>query len=349
MSSRRVTMADVARRAGVSRTATSFVLSGRTDMRIAEGTQKRIRQAARELGYRPNLTARGLRTSVTSTLALISDTIATTAYAGRVIHGALDAATAQGRVLFVVETQGDPAAEARLVEGMLDRQVDGFVYAAMFTREVTPPAVLRNHPVVLLNCLADDFPAASVIPDEHAAGCLAAQTLLDAGHREDIYVLGGRHAIPETPSGVFAGRERMNGIETVLSSAGVRLAGVAECDWQPQDGYRELHRLLAHHRRPRALICCNDRLALGAYQALTEAGLAVHRDVSVVSFDDSDLASWLRPGLTSIALPHYDLGRRAVELLLAGQQAPVHHRIPMPLRLRASVAAPASAPGSRGR
>jgi len=346
MSSRRVTMADVARRAGVSRTAASFVLSGRTDMRIAEATQKRIHQAARELGYRPNLTARSLRTSVTSTFALISDTIATTAYAGQVIHGALDAATAQGRVLLVAETQGDPVAEARLVEGMLDRQVDGFVYAAMFTHEVTPPSALRNHPVVLLNCLADDFPAASVIPDEYAAGCLAAQTLLGAGHREGIYVLGGRHAIPETPSGVFAGRERVSGIETVLSSAGVRLAGVVECDWQPQDGYRELRELLSRHR-PRALICCNDRLALGAYQALAEVSLSVPQDVSVISFDDSDLASWLRPRLTSIALPHYDLGRRAVELLLSDQLAPVRHRIPMPLRLRASVAPITSAPGSQ--
>lgn len=339
MPARRVTMADVAQLAGVSRTAASFVLTGRTDMRISEATQERVREAARELGYRPNLTARGLRTSISRTLALILDTIATTAYAGRVVHGALDAATAQDRMLFVAETQGDPAVEARLVEGMLDRQVDGFIYASMYTREVTPPAELRDYPVVLLNCLAEGFPAPSVIADEYAAGCVAAQTLLGAGHREGIYVIGGRHAIKETPSGVLAGRERMCGIETVLSGAGVSLDGVAECDWQPQDGYREMRKLLSRRRRrPRAVICRNDRLSFGAYQALAEAGLSVPQDVSVMSFDDSDLASWLRPALTSIALPHYELGHKAVELLLTGQLAPAQHRIPMPPRLRSSVA-----------
>jgi LacI family transcriptional regulator len=280
-----------------------------------------------------------LRTSVSRTLALISDTIATSAYAGRVVHGALDAAMARDRVLFVAETEGDPAVEARLIEGMLDRQVDGFIYAAMYTREVTPPAVLRDHPVVLLNCLAEGFPAPSVIPDEYAAGCVAAQTLLGAGHREGVYVIGGRHAIRATPSGVFAGRERMSGIETVLSGAGAGLDGVAECDWEPQDGYREMRKLLSRRRRrPRAVICCNDRLAFGAYQALAEAGLAVPQDVSVVSFDDSDLAVWLRPALTSLALPHYELGSRAVELLLTGQLVSAQHRIPMPPRLRSSVA-----------
>jgi LacI family transcriptional regulator len=340
-------MADVARHAGVSRTAASFVLSGRTDMRIAEATQKRIRQSALELGYRPNLTARGLRTAESRTLALISDTIATTAYAGKVVHGALDAAMAEERVLFVVETEGNPEVEARLIDGMLDRQVDGFVYATMYTREVTPPAVLRDHPVVLLNCLSDDFPAPSVIPDEYTAGCTAAQTLLAAGHREGIYLIGGRHAVPETPSGVFAGRERMSGVESVLEGAGVSLAGVVECDWQPPDGYREVRRLLRRGHRPRALVCCNDRLSFGAYQALAEAGLSVPRDVSVVSFDDSDLASWLRPGLTSVALPHRELGRRAVELLLAGLLRPVHHRIPMPVRLRSSVAPVTAARGAK--
>ncbi len=329
-------MTDVARRAGVSPTTASFVLAGRRDMRISGDAEERVRRAARELGYRPNLTARGLRTSVTRTVALISDTIATTQFAGEVIHGALDAAGAREHVLFVAETEGDPQVETRLVEGMLDRQVDGFVYATMYSREVRLPAALREARVVLLNCYERDTRAPSVLPDEVNAGRDAARVLLDAGHREGVHVVGGRHVTEATPDGVWAGRERMRGIEEVLTEAGVRVDGVAECDWQPEDGHREVGRLLAAGTVPRALVCLNDRLSLGAYQALQEAGLRVPDDVSVVSFDDSDLAVWVRPRLTSVALPHYRLGRTAVEMLLDDGTEPVVRRVPMPVMPRAS-------------
>ena len=94
--------------------------------------------------------------------------------------------------------------------------------------------------------------------------------------------------------------------------------------------------------RPTALICLNDRIALGAYQALAAAGLRIPDDVSVVSFDDSDLASWLVPQLTSVAIPHFELGRRAVELLVSADRQPGVHRIAMPLSARDSVGPPAS-------
>ncbi|MDN3029306.1 LacI family DNA-binding transcriptional regulator [Streptomyces sp. S.PB5] len=336
MSRRRVTMADVARRAGVSPTTASFVLADRRDMRISGEAEERVRRAAQELGYRPNLTARGLRTSVTRTVAMISDTIATTQFAGEVIHGALDAAGARDHVLFIAETKGDPDVEAQLVEGMLDRQVDGFIYAAMSTREVRLPAALQDTRVVMLNCWAQGTRASSVLPDEVNAGRDAASVVLAAGHRQGVHVIGGRHITPATPEGVWAGQERMRGIEEAMAQAGTRLDGVAECDWQPADGHREVLRLLDAGTRPHALICLNDRVSMGAYQALQQAGLNVPDDVCVVSFDDSDLAAWLRPSLTSIALPHYDLGRTAVEVLLDGGIAPRVHRIPMPVTLRSS-------------
>jgi LacI family transcriptional regulator, galactose operon repressor len=108
-----------------------------------------------------------------------------------------------------------------------------------------------------------------------------------------------------------------------------------------------VHRIL-RHKRPRALICFNDRLALGAYQPLADAGLDVPRDVSVVSFDDDAIASWVRPGLTTVAIPHYDVGRRAVDVLFEeidrdhdeSGRAPSVHRVAMPVRNRESVAPP---------
>lgn len=333
----RITLADVARRAGVSRTTASFVLSGRTDMRISTAAQERVRTAAEELGYRPNLTARGLRAGVTGTIGVISDTIATTQFAGEVIHGALDTALKHDLLLFLAETGGDPAVEHRLVDEMLDRQVDAVLYAVMYTRQAPPPPNLRGFPVVLLNSLDPDFDGPRVLPDERGAGRSAARALVDAGYSEGIYSIGGRHKTDDAPDGVYAGQERMTGVEEVLAESGYEVAGAYECAWEPENGYAGVNSLLESGHRPRALVCLNDRLALGAYQALQERHLRVPDDVAVVSFDDSELASWLRPTLTSVALPHYDLGKAAVTLLAENRLERQVVQIPMPIRLRDSI------------
>jgi LacI family transcriptional regulator len=341
---RRPTLRDVAERAMVSPTTASFVLTGRDDMRISDDARHRVLRAAAELSYRPNLTARSLRTKVTRTIALVSDTIATEQYAGGLIDGSLSAALAHQHLLFVCETEGDPEVEARLVEDLLGRQVDGFVYASMFTRQVQLPRALRDHPLVLLNCTTRDARIPAVVPDEVGAGRSAAQALLERGHRDGIHVVG------EPNVDVFASRERMAGILEALSGAGARLAGVLDCAWQPEAVYDAVSELLRLGGPPDALVCMNDRVALGAYQALQEAGVAIPDEVSVVSFDDSELAGWLRPQLTSVALPHHEMGRRAVELLLSEHPTTEIERIPMPLRERLSVGpprTPARAPAER--
>jgi LacI family transcriptional regulator len=335
MPPKRATLLQVAQRAGVSRSTASFVLTGRhLDMRISEDARQRVLRAAQELDYRPNLMARSLRTKVTRTVALVSDTIASDPYAGRAIHGALAAAVAHGHLLFIGETEGDPVIEEKLISDFLDRQVDAFVYASMFTRYVRVPKQLHGRSVVLLNCLTRAARPAhhTVIPDEISAGWSAARTVLEAGHQSGIHLVG-------SPSQhVFAGRERLAGIREGLAASGTRLAGIIDCDWWPEPAYETVSRTLADGLRPRVLICLNDRIALGAYQAVREAGLCIPDDVSVVSFDDSDLAAWLRPQLTSISLPHYQLGWRAVESLLGPPAKPGIARIPMPVRHRASIA-----------
>ncbi|MCA2213344.1 LacI family DNA-binding transcriptional regulator [Jidongwangia harbinensis] len=330
----RATLLQVAQRAGVSRSTASFVLTGRhVDMRISEDARQRVLRAAQEFDYRPNLMARSLRTKVTRTIALVSDTIAADPYAGRAVHGSLAAAVAHGHLLLIGETEGDPRIEERLISDFIDRQVDAFVYASMVTRQVRVPGLLHGHPVVLLNCLTGAHRPThhAVVPDELAAGHAAATVVLDAGHHSGIYLVG------RPADQVFAGRERMTGIAAGLAAAGARLAGTIECDWWPDPAYDAVLGALTGGLRPHVLICLNDRIALGAYQALRAAGCAIPGDVSVVSFDDSELAAWLRPPLTSIALPHYQLGRRAVELLLGPPSEPAVTRVPMPVRRRASI------------
>jgi LacI family transcriptional regulator len=331
---RRVTLLDVARRAGVSQTTASFVLTARRDMRISVEAEQRVKRAAQELNYRPNLMARGLRTRLTHTIGFVSDTVATEPFAGEMIRGAIATAVRHQNLLFISETEGDPKVEEQVVQGMLDRGVDGFIYAATFTRQARPPRSLRGHPMVLLNCLAAGRKATSVLPDERAAGRSAAQVLVDAGHGAGIHLVG------VTPDRVYAARERLAGISDVLGPRGLRLGGTIDCDWWPEPAYAAVRAFLDGGPAPTALICLNDRIAFGAYQAAAEVGLRVPTDLSIVSFDDSDLAAWLRPSLTSVALPHVELGRRAVELLLDPARRADVELVPMPLHARDSVGPP---------
>jgi LacI family transcriptional regulator len=330
----KVRLREVAAWADVSPSTASFVLAGRDDMRISEGTRQRVLRAARELGYRPNLMARSMRTKITRTIGLISDTIVTDQYGGELVGGSLVSALKHDYLLVVAETEDDSAVEAQLIEHMLGRQVDGIIYAFMATRQVRVPPALTRQPVVLLNCVAGNRRLPAILPDEFEAGRTAAARLLQAGLRAGIYVVG------ERPPHVFAARERSAGIERAMTAAGARLQGGVDCAWWPEPAFDAVTRLLRGSGRPAALICMNDRVALGAYQALQAGGIAVPDEVSVISFDDSALAAWLRPQLTSVALPHFEMGRRAVETLLADQPQPPVQRVPMPLRERGSVAPP---------
>lgn len=346
---KRVTLADVARRAGVSQTAASFVLTGRREeMRISVDVETRVLEAARETGYRPNIVSRSLRTGTTHTIGFISDIVATTPFAGNLIKGALEAARDRGHLLLIGETEGDPALEQELLEAMVDRQVDGLVLAAMYTRKLTVPKVLRSRASVLLNAVPTrPAPLVSVVPDEVGAGRTAAKTLLDAGHQHGIYLIGAGPRAGQGPPGSLAAVERLQGIKAALDSAGVSAAGAIACtDWEPELGHAAVRELVDSGAPIKALICFNDRLAVGAYTALAESSITVPADVSVISFDDDPLSIWVKPELTTIAIPHYDLGRRSIELLLDGPQdgtnSGIVERIPMPLRMRQSVGAPAA-------
>lgn len=344
--SRRVTLADVAERAGVSKGAASFTLTGRTDQRISEETQQRVRAAAEELGYRPNVTAKILRTGRSGTIAIVSEYVTSTPYATEIIAGALDTALKNDILLFIAESLGDIDLEKRLLHNMLDRRVDGFIYSAMFTHQVNVPDVLHDVPLVLLNCTSDDVDAPIVIPDDESAGRTAVGALLEAGHRDSIHYLG---APPANFSGgaLWGGRigtavsDRLNGVRAELKRAHLTLASEEPLlEWEPENGRTATAALLSRGKAPKAIICANDRIAFGAYQALADATLRVPTDVSIISFDDSDLARWLQPGLSSLALPHAEMGRKAVELLLAGKSRHDRHILPMPLHQRGSIAPP---------
>lgn len=346
MSKNRVTLADVARAAGMSRTTASLVLSGRGDeMRIAEASQERIRLVAAELGYRPNMISAGLRSGTSRTIGFISDTVATSQLAGDMIKGALEGARRHGHLLFIGEYEGDESERERLIEAMLDRQVDGVIMASMFTRERRVPKALASRNVVLLNTLPSGSAASvpAILPNELDAGRRAARLLLDQGHRR-IHLLGAGPSLGDVPPDTVAGRERLTGILAELSEADVAPAsGRLLSIWLPVDGWKATSDLIASGVRSGAIIAFNDRIAFGAYQAIAEAGLRVPDDFSIVSFDDHQLAGWVHPGLTTFAIPHFELGLRAVEALIDPDRDASGgvDRVALPLRSRGSVATPA--------
>jgi LacI family transcriptional regulator len=318
---RRVTLTDVAVRAGVSTTTASYILNGRSQqMRISAETQGRVREAASHLGYRPNRSARSLRTATTSTIGVISDFVASGHYASQILTGASAAARESDHLLVIGETEGDASIEARLIEEMIDREVDGIVYLTLVTRQVFVPDALLQHRVVLANCLDPRLDLAAVVPDELQAGRTAARLLVEAGVSEHVYVVG------EDPTpGALAGQLRLEGVRYGLKESGEELAGVVPCAWDVVPAREAVSAWLAGGVRPAGLVCSNDRVAMGVYQALDAHALRVPEDVGVVSFDGSDLAGWLQPRLTTVVIPYAEMGAIAVHRLMEPEGAARDH------------------------
>jgi len=354
---KRVTLAQVAAEADVAVSTASLVLSGRgAQVRISARVQERVQETAKRLGYRPNAVSVGLRKGRTSTLGFISDSVASSRLAGEMIKGAIEAARDRGFMVFVGETGGNVTLERQLLDAMVDRQVDGIILASLLTHDRELPERLDETPAVLLNISTTgtcEFPV--VLPDELQAGRDAAHALIDAGLR-DIHLVGSGPAQDDVTTISAAAGLRLQGILEVLADNGLSPAsGQAIVQWLPPEGYKAVERILAKGK-PEALVCFNDRLAMGAYQALNDGGLSVPQDVSVVSFDDSSIANWLRPGLTTVALPHRTMGKRAADLLIDAieqhaaepdsPESPGTHKIPMPLRVRGSIRSSATKAGN---
>ena len=309
----RVRISDVASAAGVSIATVSASLNEVESARISADTRARVRAVADRLGYVPNRLAQGLRVQRSGTIGFVGDQVATTPYAVGMILGALEAARAADRVVLLMNSGGDRDLEARELETLLQHQVDGVLYATMYHRTVEVPAVLDGTPVVLVDAESADPTVSSAVPDEVAGAMAAVGELLGQGHRRIAFV--------NSADPTLAATGRLEGYTRALEQAGIAVDPalvVAATDIGPEGGYRAARQLLAMPRRPTALFCFRDVMAMGVYRAAPEAGLDIPGDLSVVGFDDMEMvASGLHPGLTTVALPHYEMGAWGVQHLLA--------------------------------
>lgn len=304
----RVTAQEVAERAGVSRSAVSLVLNGRADGNISQANQERVLRVARELGYTPSMVGRNLQARRTHTIGMVTDAIVTTAYGGRMVVGAQDVALESGFVLLIMDTHAMEEREAKAFRVLQSRQVEGLLFAAMTMRPVAAPDPMRNGPSVLVNCFDPDEQVAGVFCDEVEGGRRATQVLLDAGHR-DVVVLSG-------PPTVVA-RRRVAGFQDAMAAAGVPPPPQVEAGWEIDKGHAAGMAVLDRRDRPTGIVCANDRVAVGVALAAAKLGLEVPRDVSLVGYDDDEnVAQYMQPGLTTVALPHLEMGREATRRLL---------------------------------
>ncbi|WP_461173561.1 LacI family transcriptional regulator [Arthrobacter sp. Z1-9] len=336
---------DVALAAGVSVTTVSHVLNDVSSARISPETRNKVRSAAAQLGYGPNRLAQALRSRRTGVLGLVHEDIATAPYAGRIISGAVDASRSRGYTLMVSNTSGTAGPRSREadVEALLERQVDGILYATRNHRTVDAPANLGKVPVVLVDAVSAGGVLPSVMPDQYGGARTAVETFLAAGHTR----IGFISCTADAPSE----RERLRGFREALGSAGLDggAAPVEAGSCDAAGGYDAVRRILDCDNPPSALFCCNDPMAMGAYRAAADLGWSIPGDLSVIGFGDQELiAANLHPALTSVALPHYEMGAWAAERLIAtvegtpGQDLGVPEPVLLdcPLVSRGSVAAP---------
>ena len=300
---KRVGIREVAAAAGVSVTTVSHVLNNTPNTQVRAETRERVVATAKKLGYRPSRLARGLRTRRTQTLGLVGDSIATTPYAGQMIRGAQQAAQERGRSIVLFNTEADPAEEDRDLRSLLGYEVEGIIYATMYHRVVSVPPILEGVPLVLLDAESSDTDAPSVVPDEVRGGSTATEELIVHGH-ERIGFITNVDDVPATSG-------RLEGYQGALRAANIKFdpALVVSDESETWGGYRAARQLLDRPDRPTALFAYNDRMAMGAYRAAAELGLHIPVDLSIVGFDDQELITrGLYPELTSVALPHYDMG-----------------------------------------
>lgn len=331
----RVTISEVARRAGVSRTAVSFTFNEPT--RLSRGTVDRVLEAARELGYTPNPHARALHSRRAGVLGVLmpeklSDAFANPFYA-TFVQGVGAACDERGLAMMTVSPQ-----EGSLEKAIGNAPVDGFVVLGLDAdHPEVAPLSRRGVPFVVVDGRADTMPSVNV-EDERGAYEAAAH-LLGHGHSEPGAVLfldfPDPEGLTETPYYGVGGR-RYAGYARAFEERGVaepRRIAAPRCS--VEGGERGFLRALESGCRPTAALCISDALALGVLRAARERGIRIPEELEVVGFDDVEAASLSGPTLTTVRQPLLEKGRTAARLLIESlsESGPAPENVVLPTEL----------------
>lgn len=305
-----VSLKDIAKQAGVSVCAVSLVLNGKYKNRVSDTTAEHIRETAASLHYEPNMLARTLKTNKSHTLGFVTDEIITTPFAVRIMLGAQEAARKLGYILISMNTNNDKSLERQEIATLKRYHADGFLYAFMYHRVVDVPSALRSMPTVVVDAEDAKHDLPSIYPDEFGIGYDATNRLIKAGCRRIAYF--------GSESGIIAQPQRLAGYRKALHDAGmnddpqliVRATEHQNADERAVD--------LLKVAAPDGVFCFNDVRASSIYAAANALDMTIGKDISIVSVDNlPNITDALRPGLTTIELPHYEMGFEAVCQLVA--------------------------------
>jgi LacI family transcriptional regulator len=312
MTPSRITIAEVARRAGVSMMTVSRVVNDKEG--VSPATRQVIRNIIKELGYRPSSIARGLVTQRTGTLGLVIPDVANPFFAD-VVHGAEQIAYQQGYSLLLCNTEEDPQRELDVLQLLEEKRVDGIVLCSSRLAPGQLRQALVHYPAaVLVNQHLLPVEGTSIVGvvllEDEMGGQMVTSHLINRGHRHIGYLSG--------PTASFSGQRRGDGYRAAIEAAGIetQTGWTLPCQPTVDGGLQASRMLLTQHPELTALICYNDLVAVGVLQAAVEMGRCVPKDLSVTGYDDINLAALVTPPLTTCRVDRKALGECATNLLL---------------------------------
>jgi LacI family transcriptional regulator len=302
-----LTIRDVADRAGVSATTVSHVLNG--TRRVEPETARRVLDAVAEMGYRPNAVARSMRHKQTYTVGIVQPDISNPFFAD-LARALEDAMFANGYSAIFCNSDRDADKEARYLEVLLSKQVDGLLLISAADASDRVRAIAQQgFPMVVVDRELEGLRVSTVMVDNESGGLLAGRYLVGLGHRR-LAVIGG-------PDRLRPSARRLDGFRTALAEVGLDVAAgsVIQGDFRAESGHDAMRRLLASDTPPEAVFAENDMMAIGAIRAVQEAGRRVPEDISIMGFDDIVMGQAIDPTLTTVAQPIDDITTHAVRLL----------------------------------
>ena len=304
----KVTIKDIAKEADVSVTTVSRVINNKPD--VGDDTRAKILKIIDEMDYNPNSVARGLVMQKTHTIGLIIPDISNPFFP-EIARAIEDKAQKLGYSVIFFNTDNHLEREKKAVELFKSKQVDGLIVSlSVGNEEILKNLKKANYPVVQIDrsVLNHSYPLVSI--DNHHSAYQIVEFMLKKGHRRIAHISGDLNTT--------TARERMAGYKKALKDYEIEIDQdlIIEGDYTQHSGFEAMQKLLKLKKRPTAVFAANDLSAAGVYKALFAAGLDIPQDMAVAGHDDIDIASLLRPELTTIRQPKYSLGERAVTVLL---------------------------------
>ncbi|WP_048602701.1 catabolite control protein A [Rubeoparvulum massiliense] len=303
-----VTIYDVAKEAGVSMATVSRVVNGNPNVKPA--TRKKVKEAIQRLGYRPNAVARGLASKRTKTVGVVIPDVSNPFYS-ELVRGIEDIANMYDYNIFLCNSDEHKGKELRLIETMLEKQVDGLLFmGAKVTQDHREILQTGHVPVVLSSTLDEEGILPSVSINHGKAMEEGVHYLHELGHQRIALISGP----PDEP---LFGTIRLQAFRRAMTNVGLTIDENMICtgDMHYESGFEETKKLLQQSQPPTAIFAVSDEMAIGAIHAILDQGLRVPEDISVLGFDNTRLATMVRPLLTTVVQPMYDIGAVSMRLL----------------------------------